>query len=149
MKPPYLPQYYANWLMDQGDRLVGLRGDFDFGTATPVPAKRPAPGAVPAPPAPKAGVSEKAFQADVVKLATLAGWAVYHTFDSRRSQKGFPDLVLVRERVIVAELKAETGKLTPEQDVWLDLFRVAKVSAFVWRPSQWAEIVGVLTEVRG
>src|SRR5688572_19177552 len=40
--------------------------------------------------------TERAFQAQVVKYARLMGWTAYHTHDSRRSQAGFPDLVLVR-----------------------------------------------------
>ena len=36
--------------------------------------------------------TEKGFQAAVVELARLRGWLVYHTYDSRRSAKGFPDL---------------------------------------------------------
>ena len=39
-------------------------------------------------------VTEKAFQTAVVELAELCGWKVYHTYDSRRSAPGFPDLVL-------------------------------------------------------
>jgi hypothetical protein len=35
-------------------------------------------------------MSEKAFQAKVLQLARLNGWAWYHPYDSRRSNPGFP-----------------------------------------------------------
>ena len=51
---------------------------------------------------------------------------------------GFPDLVLVRPsdgRCVIAELKAERGRPSPEQLVWLAAFRAAGIPTFVWRPS--------------
>jgi len=97
-------------------------------------------------PRPAADLSEKAFQADVVKLARMLGWKVYHTFDSRKSQAGYPDLTLVRERVMVAELKVGTNRPTSAQEDWLDAFRAARVPAYLWRPEDWPEIVRVLEE---
>lgn len=91
-------------------------------------------------------VSEKAFQANVVKLATWTGWRSYHTHDSRRSNPGFPDLVLVRDgRLLFVELKSERGTLNPAQRVWLaELRRCPGVEAYVWRPSAWSEIEATL-----
>lgn len=65
-------------------------------------------------------ISERDFQAQVVQLAQLQGWLAYHTFDSRRSAAGFPDLVLVRgSELIFAELKTDHGTVRAEQDRWL------------------------------
>ena len=89
-------------------------------------------------------ISETSFQSDLVDLAETLGFLVYHTHDSRRSQKGFPDLVMVRERVIYAELKRETGKVTPEQQVWIETLTRAREEVYVWRPSDWDSIVEVL-----
>ena len=74
---------------------------------------------------------------EVVDTAQLGGWLVYHTYDSRRSQAGFPDLVMVRSgRVIFAELKAEKGRIRPEQQMWLDeLKKSDAVETYLWRPS--------------
>jgi len=48
---------------------------------------------------------------------------------------GFVDLVLVRgDRLVMAELKSQHGRLTPEQRTVLDLLRPA-VEVHVWRPS--------------
>lgn len=51
-------------------------------------------------------------------LATLR-IPFYHTHDSRRSAKGFPDYILGTVPIIAAELKAEGGTLTPDQADWL------------------------------
>ena len=89
-------------------------------------------------------MTEKQFQAQVVELAQTLGWLVYHTYDSRRSVPGFPDLVMVRNGVIhFAELKSEKGKLTPEQRLWLTELGRGRV-VYLWRPSDWDEIVEVL-----
>ena len=89
-----------------------------------------------------APVSEKQFQAQVLQLAKLSGWLTYHTHDSRRSQAGFPDLVLVRPPAILfAELKSETGRVRPEQAAWLEALGGCRtVGARLWRPGDWPEI---------
>ena len=90
-------------------------------------------------------ISEKEFQTTVIQYAQRLGYLVFHTYDSRRSQRGFPDLVMVREgRLVVAELKRETGRTKPEQAEWLRLLRSAGVEAYIWRPSQWDAIESVL-----
>jgi hypothetical protein len=84
-------------------------------------------------------MTERALQDAVVELASRLGWLTYHTHDSRRSQPGFPDLVLVHEpwrRLLVVELKREKGRLSPAQRVWLDALAAAGVTTAVWRPSQ-------------
>ena len=83
--------------------------------------------------------------AQVVQLAKLRGWLVYHTFDSRRSASGFPDLVLIRCRsIIVAELKVGKNRLTAAQQDWLDKFRGCGIPAYEWTPERWREIESVL-----
>lgn len=88
--------------------------------------------------------TEREFQREVVKRALLFGWKVYHTYDSRRSAAGFPDLVMVRgDRLIFAELKTEEGKLSEDQEKWLTA--LAKTGqAEVWRPSMMDKIVRAL-----
>lgn len=94
----------------------------------------------------RVGETEAQFQARVVAYAKAAGWMVYHTFDSRKSEPGFPDLVMVRgEDMVCAELKSEAGRLKPEQAQWIAaLGAVEDVDAFVWRPSNWDELMEVL-----
>ena len=91
-------------------------------------------------------VSEAAFMAEVRKLATAHGWTSYHTRDSRKSDKGFPDLALVRPpRLIFAELKVGRNQPTQEQGEWLDRLRACGIPAYLWRPEDWPRIVEVLT----
>lgn len=92
-------------------------------------------------------LSEKQFQQQVVHLAQLYGWKVYHTYDSRHSEKGYPDLCLLKgTRLMYAELKKEDGKVTPEQQEWLNLLKASgKPEVYLWRPSNWPEIQEVLT----
>jgi hypothetical protein len=59
----------------------------------------------------------------------------YHTNDSRRSQKGFPDWTITGKRTIFRELKTQRGKVTAEQREWLDALTLAGDDAKVWRPS--------------
>lgn len=75
---------------------------------------------------------------------------VFHDHDSRRNAAGFPDLVIVGRRILFVELKAEKGRLRPEQNVWLDRLRGAlgDASVAVWRPSDWAQAQQTLQELR-
>ncbi len=84
--------------------------------------------------------TEKQFQAAVIQAARLLGWMAYHTHDSRRSESGFPDLVLVRERVVFCELKNEKGRATPAQWKWGDALDDAGAEFHLWRPSDWTKI---------
>lgn len=88
--------------------------------------------------------TEKAWQAVVLDLARALGWRAYHTHDSRRSAAGFPDLVLVRDRVIFAELKTATGRLSADQQVWLHELEHAGADVHIWRPSDYDAVVATL-----
>jgi hypothetical protein len=94
---------------------------------------------------------EAQFQAVVVDVARFNGWRVFHVHDSRRQVRpgvlvgdrdtaGFPDLVLVRDRVIYRELKTDTGRLTAGQEAWLAALRRAGEDVDVWRPRDWPRI---------
>jgi len=96
---------------------------------------------------------EKDFQRRVEEYARLEGWHVYSVPDSRRvSLSGYPDLTMWRvvdKRLIFAELKREKGRLRPQQEVILDELRVlGKAEVYVWRPSQWDEILETLRRPR-
>lgn len=94
------------------------------------------------------GITEKAFMAEVQKYAKRCGWRCYHTYNSRRSQAGFPDLCMARsDRLIFAELKTETGELTADQSNWIeDLRKVGPpVEVYLWRPRDWELIERILT----
>lgn len=82
---------------------------------------------------------EKPFQTRVIQLAKFHGFElVYHTHNSQRSVPGFPDLVMVStrsKRVLYRELKRTVGKVTGDQQSWLDALAVAGQDAGVWRPA--------------
>ncbi len=94
-------------------------------------------------------LSESQFQQMITDRAKVRGWLVYHTYDSRRSTAGFPDLVLARDgRVLIIEVKTEKGRLSKAQAEWLrelgidDSLRSQEV--YVWRPSDMAYIEDTL-----
>ncbi len=83
----------------------------------------------------RAETSEAEFLQAVRDLAKQLGWLIYHTHRSDRSEKGFPDLVLVRPPfVLYRELKSEKGRLKPEQETWLHTLGEAGQDVGVWRP---------------
>jgi len=50
-----------------------------------------------------------------------------------------------RGRLVFAELKTNTGRLTVEQDAWLhDLAACEGVAAYCWRPCDWATVQRIL-----
>lgn len=96
--------------------------------ADSVPPDRPNPIA--------AAMSEAQLDAHVRELCKGLGLLRYHTHDSRRSPSGFPDLVCVGPRgVLFRELKRQRGKVSAEQQEWLDALTAAGESAAVWRPA--------------
>lgn len=87
---------------------------------------------------------EKAWQQQVIELALLYGWFIYHTFDSRRSQPGWPDLVLARPtsgELLFVELKTDVGRLSPAQRSWLRVLEDCNQEVHVWRPRDFDEHV--------
>ena len=82
-------------------------------------------------------MTEKELQDAVIELAGYRKWRTYHTYDSRRSAAGFPDLVCVRDEILYIELKSEIGKLSPYQQVWRDAIETAGGQYELWRPADW------------
>ena len=91
-------------------------------------------------------IKEKQFQAGIVILAEYLKWKVFHTYDSRRSiGAGFPDLVMARhDRLIFAELKTATGRLSKKQKEWGATLDQTEAEYYVWRPEDWDEIEKIL-----
>ena len=97
-------------------------------------------------------LTERAWQGAVVRLLKQHGYAyVYHTFDSRRSPSGFPDILAVHETAghpcYALELKTDTGHVTLAQHAWLDALQGAThIEAEVLRP---AGLEAFLARLRG
>ena len=91
--------------------------------------------------------SERDFQAQLIKVVEMLGGLVYHTYDSRRSAMGYPDLTIVLKngparRVIWAELKA--GKKQPTDSQWIWLRGLPDHQAYLWRPDDWDDAVRII-----
>jgi hypothetical protein len=80
-------------------------------------------------------MTETDLQDRIIAICKRLGLDVYHTHDSRRSEAGFPDLVIAGDYGhLFAELKRQDRHPTAPQQAWLD--RLAKTgTAVVWRPS--------------
>jgi len=91
--------------------------------------------------------SEAKWQSEVRELATLYGYYLqYHANDSRRSDPGWPDLVLLRPgRTLFIELKTNEGKLTVDQDRWIKGLRANGHECHVWRPRDREQVLKVLS----
>jgi hypothetical protein len=84
-------------------------------------------------------MTEAELQSAVLELAGWLKLSCYHTRDSRRSQKGFPDLVIVGRSVLWAELKSETGETSASQDLWAWKLTQAGQQWRLWRPADWQD----------
>jgi VRR-NUC domain len=93
-------------------------------------------------------VSEAELQSAVIELAQMLKWRVMHQRPgltqsghwrtaTQGDGKGWPDLVLVRDRVLYRELKSARGTLSVEQQDWIKALKRAGADVDVWRPSDW------------
>jgi hypothetical protein len=91
-------------------------------------------------------IAEKDFQKQVLQIAKLYRWHAYHPALSKWSERGWPDLALVRPpRLVFAELKSEKGKVTEHQERWLSLLRACPgIEVFLWRPSDLEQVAEAL-----
>jgi len=100
-------------------------------------------------------ISERDWMSQVTQAAELLGWSWAHFRPAMTSRgwrtpvsgpmgAGFPDLILCRgDRLVLAELKSQDGRLTPAQRDVLDVLRPA-VEVHVWRPSDLPAVLEVL-----
>jgi len=100
-------------------------------------------------------MTEDRFRSQVVRYARQCGWKTMFIGRAKGGKawltpmggdgKGWPDLTLVRERVIVAELKTNTNyHISDEERDWLAALGLAGIETYVWRPRQWNEICDTL-----
>lgn len=88
--------------------------------------------------------SEREFQTWVESRAAERGWIAFHDHDSRRNAAGFPDLLLIRERVVWLELKYGRGKVRPKQQAFIDALRAAGQEVHVAWPGDIPRVLEVL-----
>jgi hypothetical protein len=106
-----------------------------------------------------AHISEDEFTQQVISHAQARGWFVAHFRAARvvnndgstgwrtpvqADGAGFPDLVLVRDRVVFAELKSNKGRQRAAQKTWQANLATAGAEVYLWRPRDWPDIVSAL-----
>ena len=98
-------------------------------------------------------ITEKEFSEQVEDLLNLRGWRWCH-FRPARTQSGwrtalsgtigFPDYIAAKDGALIFfELKSEKGKVTPAQREWLEDLKACSQRIYLWRPSDWDEIMEV------
>ena len=96
--------------------------------------------------------SESEFQTELVKVAKRIGYRAYHTHDSRRSDPGWPDLVLAHrrtQRVLFVEFKTDSGQLSDDQAFWCGILAAAGLEVYIWRFRDWDKALAILAERPG
>lgn len=101
------------------------------------------------PPALLSEYTERQWQAVIEEAAAYLGYPfAYHTHDSRKSDEGFPDLVLVKPgvRVIYFECKTDKpgSKPTQKQVDWVRALRSTGAHAWIVRPRNVDFVLDVL-----
>jgi hypothetical protein len=96
-----------------------------------------------------AAMTEAQWQGRITDLCDLLGLKWHHETDSRKSKKGFPDLVIVGDGVIFAELKKSGGKMTLDQKRWYSRLLSAGVETYVWSPEHWPFVKDRLFRLAG
>ncbi len=91
----------------------------------------------------------KDLQKGIIDLAHTYRWNVVHnpTVETKQGwrtalaadSKGFPDLLLFRDRIIAIEVKGDGDSLKPEQLEWRDRIQRANVEWYVIRPADWPD----------
>ena len=92
-------------------------------------------------------ITEAEFERQVKQLAATFGFSYYHTWRSIHSPAGYPDCCLAKPgRLVFAELKSDKGKVSEKQQEWLDDLEATGAETYVWRPSQFDEVVEILRD---
>lgn len=98
-------------------------------------------------------LAEADWQRRVIDTAKAHGWLVAHFRAAlvragrwatpMTGDVGFPDLVLAKSgRLILAELKTDTGDVTKAQKAWL---AALGPYARLWRPRDWEDVLKELS----
>jgi hypothetical protein len=75
------------------------------------------------------------LDAHVRRLMKDLGLRGFHAHDARRSEAGYPDWTIAGlGGQMWRELKTQRGKVSPEQQAWLDTLTAGGADARVWRP---------------
>ncbi len=99
---------------------------------------------------------EAQFKNSVIEIATRYGWFVHHDLPAMnrrgawathiQGNTGFRDLVLLNNRgvLVFAELKTDIGRVSKQQEQWLERLDKTQAIVQVWRPNQMPTIIKFL-----
>lgn len=92
-------------------------------------------------------MTEAELLANIKAAAKEWGWLAFHNRYSIGSDPGWPDLVLVKDGLLLAwEVKGNRGKLSPAQEAWLaSLAQVPGVDARVVREADLEECYRIIS----
>lgn len=103
-------------------------------------------------------MTEAELQRIVCDALTFGGWLWMHQRPGRTSTgwrtaiegtAGFPDLIALRgERVLVLEVKSETGRISIDQRRWIEAWRRAGIDARIIRPVDVDRLIGELIHTK-
>jgi hypothetical protein len=90
------------------------------------------------------------LQRALVQLAQHHGWICAHfspvqdirgvwRTPARADGKGFPDLILVRDRLIAIEVKGDGDKMKPDQKKWMTAMLDAGIDFYIATPKNWRD----------
>lgn len=86
-------------------------------------------------------MTEAQFQQRITDYCDWLHLKWHHETDSRKSKKGFPDLVIAGPGgVVFAELKSAKGRVSKAQGEWIGVLDAAGARVRVWRPDDWHEV---------
>jgi acetyl esterase/lipase len=104
-------------------------------------------------------INGRTLQRSIIAEANKRGWraASFPPVETARGWrtpagaqgKGWPDIVLVRDRVIYVEVKGDGDRLRPEQREWQDALRLAGAEVYVWTPKEWGDTILSVLDRRG
>ena len=102
-------------------------------------------------------MSEGDFQVVCEDVLRKYGWTVYHEGDSRKSDKGLPDLVALSRPqddgsivMLMIELKSKKGVTSTDQELWLEkLSLVSHMVTGLARPADWPTLSALFFDPLG
>jgi hypothetical protein len=99
-------------------------------------------------------MTESEWQQQVLAAALRLGWQTMHIGRTGKHQAvgakgtlgiGWPDVTLVKGgRIIFAELKAQDGVLTPNQNGVFQHLSKTSAECYIWRPSDFGLVLDTL-----
>jgi hypothetical protein len=101
-------------------------------------------------------MTEASLQSAILEMAALLGWLCFHARPARTKDgwrtaaegngaAGWPDLAMARNgHLILAELKSTSGRVSPEQQRWLDELTAVsvaedRVQTYLWTTAEWLD----------